>query len=72
MADKDVDRTDEQQQGTFDTERGRSANEPMNDAQRRYLKPLTESQNEQVKDDMTEAQAAATIDRLQENAASVY
>lgn len=44
----------------------------MNDSQRRYLEPLAESQDEEVKEDMTEAQAATTIDRLQENAASVY
>ncbi len=71
MADKDVERPDEHQ-GTFDTERGRSEEQPMNDAQRKYLEPLAESQDEQVKEDMTEAQAARTIDRLQENAASVY
>ena len=75
MADKDADRTNEQteeQQGTFDTERGRSKDQPMNDSQRRYLEPLADSQDEQVNEDMTEAQAAATIDRLQENAASIY
>jgi len=44
----------------------------MNDSQRRYLEPLAESQDQEVNEDMTEAQAAATIDRLQENAASVY
>ena len=75
MADNDADRTNEQteeQQGTFDTERGRSKDQPMNDSQRRYLEPLADSQDEQVNEDMTEAQAAATIDRLQENAASIY
>jgi hypothetical protein len=74
MADKDADRPNEpqQQEGTFDTERGRSKDQPMNDSQRRYLEPLAESQDQEVNEDMTEAQAAATIDRLQENAASVY
>lgn len=74
MADKDADRADQQQgkEGTFDHERGRSQDRPMNDSQRRYLKPLAEDQDQPVNEDMTEAQAAATIDRLQENAASVY
>jgi hypothetical protein len=74
MADKDAERGTEQRehQGTFDRDRGRSKDKPMNDSQRRYLEPLAESQDEEVKEDMTEAQAATTIDRLQENAASVY
>jgi hypothetical protein len=44
----------------------------MSDAQRTYLDPLAASQNEEVRDDMTEAEAAGTIDRLQENAVHVY
>ena len=44
----------------------------MTDTQRTYLEPLAESQDEEVKDDMTEAEAARTIDRLQENAVHVY
>jgi hypothetical protein len=51
---------------------GRDPDKPMSDAERTYLEPLAESQNEEVKDDMTEAEAAATIDRLQENAVHIY
>jgi hypothetical protein len=54
------------------SEPGRDPAKPMSDAQRTYLDPLAASQNEEVRDDMTEAEAAGTIDRLQENAVHVY
>jgi len=44
----------------------------MSETQRTYLEPLAESQDEDVREDMTEAEAAGTIDRLQENAVHVY
>lgn len=51
---------------------GRDPDKPMSDTQRKYLEPLAESQGEDVRDDMTEAEAAGAIDRLQENAVHVY
>jgi hypothetical protein len=51
---------------------GRDPDKPMSDTQRTYLEPLAESQDEQVKDDMTEQEAARAIDRLQDNAVHVY
>ena len=52
--------------------RGRDPDKPMTDVQRTYLEPLAEDQNAEVKDDMSEAEAARAIDRLQENAVHVY
>ncbi len=51
---------------------GRDPDKPMSDAQRTYLDPLAESQDTEVKDGMSEEEAARTIDRLQENAVHVY
>jgi hypothetical protein len=51
---------------------GRDPDKPMSDTQRTYLEPLAESQDEQVKDDMSEEEAARAIDRLQDNAVHVY
>jgi hypothetical protein len=51
---------------------GRDPDKPMTDTQRTYLEPLAESQDEQVKDDMSEEEAARAIDRLQDNAVHVY
>jgi hypothetical protein len=64
--------TDASSAGTDAATPGRDPDKPMSDVQRTYLEPLAESQNEQVRDDMTEAEAAGTIDRLQENAVHVY
>lgn len=58
--------------GGTDASVGRDPDKPMSDVQRTYLEPLAESQNQEVRDDMTEAEAAGTIDRLQENAVHVY
>ncbi len=51
---------------------GRDPDKPMTDTQRTYLEPLAESQDAKVRQDMSEADAASTIDRLQENAVHVY
>ena len=51
---------------------GRDPDKPMSDTQRTYLEPLAESQNKEVKEGMNEAEAAQTIDRLQDNAVHVY
>ncbi len=64
--------TDESTAGTDASAPGRDPDKPMSDVQRTYLEPLAESQNEEVRDDMNEAEAAGTIDRLQENAVHVY
>ena len=64
--------TDARDGSEADSALGRDPDKPMSDVQRTYLEPLAESQNEKVRDDMTEAEAAATIDRLQENAVHLY
>jgi hypothetical protein len=55
-----------------ESEPGRDPDKPMTDTQRTYLEPLAESQDAKVRDDMSEAEASRTIDRLQENAVHVY
>ena len=64
--------SDESRGSDDETAPGRDPNKPMSDMQRTYLDPLAESQNEKVRDDMTEAEAANTIDRLQENAVHLH
>jgi hypothetical protein len=63
---------DESSVGTDASAPGRDPDKPMTDVQRTYLDPLAESQNEEVRGDMTEAEAAGAIDRLQENAVHIY
>jgi hypothetical protein len=71
--DKDLEtRDDADDAGAEAAEPGRDPNKPMTDTQRTYLEPLAESQDAEVKDDMSEAEASRTIDRLQENAVHVY
>jgi hypothetical protein len=74
-ADDDSDSEDKAETNSVGTDTGspgRDPDKPMSDAQRTYLEPLAESQNEEVRDDMNEAEAAGAIDRLQENAVHVY
>jgi hypothetical protein len=72
--DKDQKDREARDDRTADEERepGRDPDKPMSDTQRTYLEPLAASQDAKVKDDMTEEEAARTIDRLQENAVHVY
>jgi hypothetical protein len=51
-----------------DPEFGKKEDEPANDVQMKYLKPLAEAQDEEIPDDMSEADAADKIDEMQENA----
>ena len=53
-----------------DPEFGKKDDEPANDVQMKYLKPLAEHMGEDIPDDMSEADAAAKINEMQENAAS--
>ncbi len=69
--DKDLEQRDEQAEDETGAP-GRDPQKPMSDTQRTYLEPLAESQDAKVRDDMTEEEAARTIDRLQENAVHVY
>jgi hypothetical protein len=78
MSRTDEDPTDEGrpnesgEQAETTAEFGRDPDKPMSQEQQAYLKPLAESQDEKVRDDMSEADAAVTIDRLQENAVHIY
>jgi Protein of unknown function (DUF3072) len=69
--DKDV-KTRDDHAGDEAQAPGRDPDKPMSDTQRTYLEPLADSQDEEVQDDMSEADAARTIDRLQDNAVHVY
>ncbi len=75
-ADKDTgrDATDADSSGAGDDDAvdGRDPDQPMNEAQRTYLEPLAESQDEEFCDDMNEQEAANKIDSLQEQAVSVF
>jgi hypothetical protein len=73
--DEDLETRDEATEGAGDSETpepGHDPDKPMSDTQRTYLEPLAESQDAKVNDDMSEAEASRTIDRLQENAVHVY
>lgn len=62
------DETQDTQNDEEEAEVGRDPGQKMNDVQRKYLEPLAEDQGEKLKDDMNEAEAAAKIDALQEQA----
>jgi hypothetical protein len=51
---------------------GRDPDKPMSQEQQIYLHALAESQGAELRDNMSEADAAVTIDRLQENAVHLY
>lgn len=79
MADDDKDDTeakdsaeDSTDESEDKTDSGRDPDQPMNKSQKMYLEPLAESQESEMKDDMSEADAASKIDTLQEQAVSVY
>lgn len=53
-----------------DPEFGKKDEEPANEVQMKYLRPLAEDVGEEVPDDMSEADAAEKINEMQEIAAS--
>jgi hypothetical protein len=71
-ADEDSDEEGHNSVGSDTGSPGRDPDKPMSDTQRTYLQPLADSQDENVREDMNEAEAAGAIDRLQENAVHVY
>jgi hypothetical protein len=52
-----------------DPEFGKKDDEPANEVQMKYLKPLAEHMEEDIPDDMSEADAAEMINDMQDNAA---
>jgi hypothetical protein len=53
-----------------DPDFGKKEDEPANETQMKYLKPLAEDMGEEIPDDMSEADAASKINEMQEEAAS--
>jgi hypothetical protein len=47
---------------------GKKDDEPVNDVQMKYLEPLAEKMDEEIPDDMSEADATDKINEMQENA----
>ena len=70
--DEDLETRDDAAQDSQAPEPGHDPDKPMTDTQRTYLEPLAESQDAEIRDDMSEDEASRTIDRLQENAVHVY
>jgi hypothetical protein len=52
-----------------DPDFGAKEDEPANETQMKYLRPLAEKLDEDIPDDMSEADAAAKINEFQDNAA---
>jgi hypothetical protein len=52
-----------------DPEFGKKDDEPANEVQMKYLKPLAEDLDEDIPDDMSEADASEMINDMQDNAA---
>jgi hypothetical protein len=64
------DSSDDEGEESDDASFGKKDDEPANEVQMKYLRPLAEAQQEEIPDDMSEADAADKINEMQENAAS--
>lgn len=67
---EDTSGTSEEKADADDPSFGKKEDEPANEVQMKYMRPLAEDMGEEIPDGMSEADAAAKINEMQENAAS--